>query len=292
MANMIDSGFFARLDAMAVQLKRHSLGKYQGEQRTVYAGDGLTFKDFAPYTIGDDFRRIDWRVYARTKELFVRRYEEDRNLTLHILLDTSGSMDYGRKTDRSDSKLAFAAMMALGVAYIAQKHNERIEFTTFGKDMKTLINQNQQSRVQSLVSQINEMRARGETDFERTMERYKERVKTKSLFFIFSDFLYPVETLAQLLGRYRKSQLFLIQVLHEDEVLLPFQGDMKFVDPEQEKTTIKAHVSKRTRQIYNDALRDHSNRIKDACKGFDAQFLQLDTRLSPVEGFVRLWNLL
>jgi uncharacterized protein (DUF58 family) len=283
---MIDPEFFSRLDAMSIQFKRHTLGKYQGEQKTVYAGDGLTFKDFAPYTVGDDFRRIDWRIFARTKELFIRRYEEDRNLTIHILLDASGSMAYGGK----GSKFSYAAMMGLGLAYIAQKRHDRIELSTFSDKILPLKSQNENINVQTLVKKLNKMHAKGMTNFEDAMKQYHKRVKTKSLLFIFSDVLYPLETLSKLLERYQRSQLFLVQVLHKDEVELPFKGEMKFVDPENEDNQIKTYVSKRMRSIYNDSLHEHVESIKDACKGRKARFIQLDTRDGALASFIKLWN--
>jgi uncharacterized protein (DUF58 family) len=283
---MIDPHFFSALDAMAVQLKRHALGKYQGEQKTVYAGDGLTFKDFAPYTLGDDFRRIDWRIYARTKELFVKRFEEDRNLTIHILLDASGSMAYGGK----QSKFSRAATLALGVAYIAQKQHEHVEFSLFSHYINPLKYQNQNISVQAMTKQINDIRAHGTTDFNKIMEGYKERVRSKSLIFIFSDFLYPVESLARLLALYQRSNLYLVQVLHKDEVDLPFHGEARFIDPEYNKKTIKTYVSHRMKSIYNDALNEHIKAIQDACKGHKARFLQVDTRETSVDNFIRLWQ--
>ena len=285
---MIDPSFFARLDSMSLHFKRHVFGKYQGEQKTLYAGDGLTFKDFAPYTVSDDFRRIDWRIYARTKELFVKRFEEDRNLTIHLLVDASGSMAYGG----AHSKFGYAATMALGIAYIAQKHHERIELSLFSDKVHPLKFQNQNINVQRLLKKINKSKAKGATRFDDVMRTYHARVKTKSLIFLFSDFLYPVETLARLLDRYRRSQLFLVQVLHADEVELPFKGEMRFVDPEKEKMKIKTYVSNRMRAIYNEALADHVSAIQDACRGHDAHFLQIDTRESPLACFIRLWNLM
>jgi uncharacterized protein (DUF58 family) len=190
------------------------------------------------------------------------------------------------------SKFSYAAMMALGMAYIAQKNHERVEFSVFGDAIIPLKRRGMDVRVQQLVHKLKDIKAGGKTRFDEIMRRYHKRVTSKSLLFIFSDFLYPIESMANLLARYRKSQLFLVQVLHEDEVVLPFHGDFKFVDPEEKKQEMKTYVSQRTKTLYQEALHTHTEEIKDACKGYDVNFLPLDTRLSPIEGFVRLWNVI
>jgi uncharacterized protein (DUF58 family) len=284
---MIDPGFFNSLDSMALLLKRNAFGKFQGEQKTAYAGDGLTFKDYARYVVGDDFRFIDWRVYARTRELFVKRFEADRNLAVHILLDGSGSMAYAK-----NEKFSHAAMMALGIAYIAEKNNERISFAIFGKEVKVLKRQSQSRRVQSLVHEINAVIASGGTTFDEIMLRYYEHVKSKSLIFIVSDFLYPIDQLDAILERYGRSQVFLVQVLHKDEITLPFAGDVKFVDPEDESSSMKTYMSDFMRKSYSKEMNAHNEAILATCKKHKANFIQLDTRSPAVDNFAKLWQVM
>ena len=91
---------------------------------TVFAG--CSGEPATVYVPGDDFRHIDWNIYARTNKFFIRRFEEERNLIVHILLDSSASMDYGKDI----TKFEYSAMVGLGFTHMAMKNNEKFTFAT------------------------------------------------------------------------------------------------------------------------------------------------------------------
>ena len=97
---MIDTSFLHHLDRMDLIIKRKVNSNFQGERKSNEVGQGLVLQDYIQYTPGDDFRKIDWKVFARTDKLFIKRFEEERNLTVHIIIDFSASMDLAR-TSRS-----------------------------------------------------------------------------------------------------------------------------------------------------------------------------------------------
>jgi uncharacterized protein (DUF58 family) len=123
----IDLSFLHKLDRMSLLISKRITSNYVGERPAVYTGRGLIFKDHAIYAPGDDFRAVDWKVFARLDKLFVKRFEEERNLVVHIVLDYSGSMAFGQRT----KKFEYADMLGLGFAYMAMKHNERFVVSTF-----------------------------------------------------------------------------------------------------------------------------------------------------------------
>src|SRR3989344_7680955 len=124
---MIRTDFLRQLDKFNLVVKKKVASSFIGERRADYAGAGLIFRDYANYVYGDDFKSIDWRAYAKTEKLYVKKYEEDRNLTVHIILDFSGSMDFGSKI----KKYEYASMIALGFSYIALKNNEKFVLSSF-----------------------------------------------------------------------------------------------------------------------------------------------------------------
>src|SRR3989344_8086074 len=128
---MIDLSFFHKLDRLSLIINKRITSNYTGERSSAYTGKGLLFKDYIIYVPGDDFRSIDWRVFARSDKLFVKRYEEERNLQVHIIVDYSGSMNFGTKYKKSE----FAAMIGLGYAYLAMKNNEKFVLSTFGEGL-------------------------------------------------------------------------------------------------------------------------------------------------------------
>ena len=85
----LDASFLDELNRLRILLKKKVISQYKGIRESTVQGEGLIFKDFTMYTPGDDFRTVDWRVYARTEKLFIRRFEEERNMFMHVILDAS-----------------------------------------------------------------------------------------------------------------------------------------------------------------------------------------------------------
>src|SRR3989344_7468714 len=114
---MIDTNFLNQLDRFSLIVYKRVTSSYAGEKRSIAEGRGLVFKDHRMYARGDDVKLIDWKVYARTDDLYVKRYEEERSLSVHILIDCSASMNFGRKMKKFD----YASMIGVGFAYLAMK---------------------------------------------------------------------------------------------------------------------------------------------------------------------------
>ena len=90
----IKTDFFHQLERLSLIINKRVTSSYTGERKSLATGRGIVFKDYTMYAPGDDFRTIDWRVFARTDKLWVRRFEEERNLTVHVILDFSNSMSF------------------------------------------------------------------------------------------------------------------------------------------------------------------------------------------------------
>ena len=93
---MIDTSFLEQLTRFNLVINKRVTSNLTGPRRSVAAGRGLTFKDYRIYAPGDDFRSIDWKVFARTDDMFIKTFEEELSLVVHIIVDLSKSMDFGR----------------------------------------------------------------------------------------------------------------------------------------------------------------------------------------------------
>jgi uncharacterized protein (DUF58 family) len=107
----LESDFIKALARLQLILKKRIYADKQGSHSASQGGEGLVFRDFKAYSPGDDFRHIDWRIYARTDKFYIRRFESERNLTVHILVDSSASMNFGSK---KYTKFEFGSMLGLG----------------------------------------------------------------------------------------------------------------------------------------------------------------------------------
>jgi uncharacterized protein (DUF58 family) len=124
---LFNEEFLRRLERLALVARRASAGKTQGERRSPKRGQSVEFSDFRPYVAGDDFRRIDWNAYARLERFFIKLFVEEEDLTVHILIDTSKSMNWGEP-----DKLDYAIHVAGALGYIALAGLDRVTVTAIG----------------------------------------------------------------------------------------------------------------------------------------------------------------
>ena len=120
---MITTDFLDQLNRFQLVINKRVTSSYMGPRRSIATGRGLTFKEHRQYAPGDDIRLIDWRVFARTDDLYIKTYEEERNLTVHSIIDSSASMGFGKPV----SKFDFASMLGLGFAYLSMRENEKFQ---------------------------------------------------------------------------------------------------------------------------------------------------------------------
>ena len=108
---MIDTSFLDQLKRFNLVINKRVTSNLTGPRKSKAAGRGLTFKDYRIYAPGDDIRLIDWRVFARTDNYYIKVHEEERNLTVHLIVDKSASMEFGKPI----SKFDYASMIIVGL---------------------------------------------------------------------------------------------------------------------------------------------------------------------------------
>src|SRR6266702_2306301 len=117
----LDASIVQRLDSLALLTRRPMASGRPGRRRSPLAGSSMEFSDYRRYTSGDDFRRIDWRAYARLERLFLRVFEAEENLTITVLIDCSDSMYHGKP-----AKAPLATALAAAISYVALKCEDRV----------------------------------------------------------------------------------------------------------------------------------------------------------------------
>src|SRR5438874_1422218 len=130
MVALFDSDFLKKLEYLSLISKRVFRGSLMAQRRTLQLGTGIEFADHREYTPGDDYRYIDWNLYARHDELLLKRFQEEEDLHVYFLVDCSRSMAYG-----SPPKFDFARQVAAALAYIALADLDRIAVVAFAQDI-------------------------------------------------------------------------------------------------------------------------------------------------------------
>jgi len=279
---MIDISFLNHLNRLSLIINKRLTSNYVGERQAVYAGRGLVFKDHTMYAPGDDFRYVDWRVFARTDKLFVKRYEEERNLVVHVLVDFSASMDFGTK---KFSKGDYASMFGLGFAYMALKNNEKFVLSTFSDNLEIFKPKRGKNQLITILDYLNTKKPAGKSNFELAMAEYKKIIKSRSLIVIMSDFLYDPEQVRHGLIRFKDHDIILIQILDVVEKdLQDMEGDFRLVDAES-KDILRTFISPFGRKKYLDTLSRHRASLKRVASEVGADFFTFSTDYPIFDAF-------
>lgn len=282
----IDTDFIQALDRLKVILKKKVYADRQGEHEAKSGGDSLVFKDFKQYVPGDDFRHIDWKIYARTDKFYIKRFESERNVVVHILVDNSASMKFG---SGKQTKFEYAAMVGLGFAYMAGRNNEKFNLNTFTEHVTAFRPRKGAGNLAHLYEYLDSIGVEGKSNFIQSMDEYRKRITSKSLIVFISDFLYDLDEVEEVLSRYRKSQVFVVQVLDVQERDLTLAGDVVLEDAETHDK-VRTYISNRFKNVYQDRLESHIARLKDICEHNNASFISVSTNTPIFEAFYHMFR--
>ncbi|MCB9358308.1 DUF58 domain-containing protein [Candidatus Woesearchaeota archaeon] len=280
---MIDAAFLNQINRFDLIMKKKVLSQYSGERLSTNTGEGLVFSDFRQYIPGDDFRQIDWSLYARTEDYFIKRFEEERNMTLHILLDASASMDFGGKI----TKYEYAAMIGLGFCYLSLKNNEKFDFSTFADKMEYIKAKKGKNTLIEILDFLNKKKVVGKSNFYESLAAFKNRLKSKSMVVLISDFLFDPVELEQSLKLFKRSELYVVQVLDQEELKFNMAGDFMLKDSEH-GNVIKTFISNRLRSVYRNKLDVHNATLKKMCGDIGAKFITVTTDTPIFDTFYKV----
>lgn len=283
---MIDISFLRELGRFDLVIRKRVTSSFIGERAAPFTGRGLIFKDYSIYTPGDDIRRIDWKVFARTDKLFVRRFEEERNLTVHIIIDSSGSMDFGT---RQFKKFEYASMLGLGFAHVALKENERFVLSTFSEGVELFKPKKGKKNLIAAYDYLNRKQPVGAASFPKSMAQYRKLIDSRSLVILVSDFLYPLDQIKTAIYQFKEHEVKVVQVLDPLEKELNIEGDFKLSDVET-KQQLRTYVSPSFRKKYIDDLEAHTAAVQKACAEIGARFYSFSSGTPIFDSFYRMMS--
>jgi len=280
---MISTEFLDQLDRFHLVIKKRVTSNYMGPRRSIATGRGLTFKEHRIYSPGDDIRLIDWKVFARTDDLHIKTFEEERNLTVHTIIDSSASMGFGKPL----SKFDYAAMIGTGFAYLAMRENERFQFSTFSEKFDIFQPKRGMSQLANMVFHLNNVKTHGHSKMLEAMVQYKKLVGSRSLLVLVSDFLLNIDEIIESLYMLGDHEIKIIQVLDPIEKELKYHGDYKLIDSETQNR-LRTYISPRLRVEYQQKLDSHSAKIEETCSRLGMHFFQLTTDTPIFDAFYRV----
>lgn len=250
-----------KLDTLDVLSRKILRGKLQGQRRSKRRGQSIEFADHRPYVVGDDLRFVDWNIYARLEQLFLKLFIEEQDLTVHVAVDISGSVSYGKP-----DKAVFIKKIAAALSYISLVNNNRLTLSTFRQGV---VSQLKYMRGRNYLSQMADLLldadCEGVTDFETVCKQLAASQVGTGIMIVISDFMFKEgyeAAMKRLFGR--GYDVYAIQVLSPQEVEPELKGDLKLVDIE-DADTAEVTISGALMKYYKKNLSAYCNELKDFC---------------------------
>ena len=288
--NLLDIQQFQQFDNLEFIAKHVVEGFITGLHRSPFHGFSVEFAEHRLYNTGESTKHIDWKLYARTEKLFVKRYEEETNLRSYLILDTSSSMLYPFKNRSLQSKLAFSVYSAAALIYLLRKQRDAVGLSLFSDkvDLQTdsrLSATHSQLLFSELNSILNTIKSTDKiqnksTHASKSLHELAERIHKRSLVIIFSD-MFENDDTEELFAalqhlRYKKHDVILFHVIdrqHEENFNF-HNRPYRFIDMESGEE-MKFNPND-IREDYVKAVKKYFNKIKIRCGQYNIDFVEAD----------------
>jgi uncharacterized protein (DUF58 family) len=260
-----------------IELKSRFLvrGFYENRHRTRDFGASNEFIEHKDYQRGDEIRRIDWRVFARTRRLYVKRFEMESNMRVHFVLDTSDSMRVPAEGGRP-TKLELAATIVGAVAMMAVSQQDSVGLFCIGDKIEEAIPARQGMRHLALLFQhLGSPHGQGGGNFGEVAWETLQRIGRRGVTFVLTDALDPLDPLFETLKGFmvREQDVTLIQVLDETELTFPFDKMTEFRHPESGRRIMGDPLALRDRYLARMAA--HQENIRMFCSQHGVDYLRV-----------------
>jgi uncharacterized protein (DUF58 family) len=285
---LLDGTFARRLERLSLVSRRRLVGQGQGDRRSLRKGSSLEFADYRHYVEGDDPARVDWNIYSRTNTLFVRLYEEEEVLNVHLLIDASRSMDWGEP-----SKLRYARRLTAALGYVALNAANRLfvwplcaTSTSFGPAWG-------RGRAGPMLTFLDDFKASQSStpmiagfgqppDLEQAVNSFNSRAS--GLIMLMSDLLSP--TWERALGRLasRSAEVVVLNTLSPQELRPALGGDVRLIDRET-GAAVSVTLNNDAVRLYGERLTEWRRQVESFCGRHGMCYVAIDTS-TPVETLV------
>lgn len=231
-STLLDADFMARIERLELVSRKITSGKIRGERRSRRRGQSNEFADYRPYATGDDLRFLDWNIYGRLERLFLRLYEEEEDLDLNILVDSSASMSFGKP-----EKLLYARRLAAALGTIGLVNQDRVRVCTFDEALHPVFGpgrgRRQKWQLLEALESLEPAPGAG-TDLLRGCKDFALARRMSGIVIFVSDFFdrRGFEDALKYLLSGRNLEIYVFHVLSPDEVEPDLTGDLRLVDAE------------------------------------------------------------
>ena len=254
-----------------IKTRRLSDHVFGGEYHSTFKGRGMTFSEVRQYQFGDDVRNIDWNVTARYNEPFIKVFEEERELTMILMVDVSGSENFGTY---GQFKNEYVTEIAATLAFSATQNNDKIGLILFSGEIELYIPPKKgRSHVLRIIRELLEFRPQNkQTDIAEALKFLSNVMKKKAIVFMLSDFI-DENYQHNLKIASGKHDITGIRIFDKNEIEIPNLGVVQMVDQETGRSSLINTASRKIRNNYAKNYQKQVEYFKDSCKKARAGYL-------------------
>jgi len=230
--SFLEPAVLSRLAAVPLSARRPMQGNVSGRHPSPHRGSSVEFAEYRKYVPGDDLRRLDWRAYGRSDRFFVKEFEADTNLRCCLVLDTSGSMDFG---SGGVTKIEYARRIAGALGHIALQQGDAVGLSCVAKGLvRNIPPKRNPAHLMTVFDVLEAAKPQGETSIETVLHELAETTRQRALIVIMSDLFVEPEALRSCFQhlRFRKHDVAVFHLLDPRELSFSFHRPMRFLDME------------------------------------------------------------
>ncbi len=275
-----------RLVRLTLQSRDVVEGNLAGRHRSPARGASTEFADHRPYMPGDDLKRLDWKVLGRTERYYIRRYQDETNLRVYLVVDRSGSMDYG---STGVTKFHYACQLAAALGYVVLRSRDSVGLHVFSDRIDAAVPaRNSLLDLNNCLKLLQGLKPGSTTSTAPALHQIAESVHRRALIVILSDLLDDADAIIKALSHFRKQHhdVIVFQILDPLELDLGFRRGAEFEDLETGEKLVADP------RAIADAYREVFGEFLDGYRKACAE-LKIDYRLAnirePLDTFVRAY---
>jgi uncharacterized protein (DUF58 family) len=256
-ARFVDPKILARIGNLELLARTVVDGFINGLHRAPFFGASIDFAEHRGYVAGDDIRRVDWRLYARTDRYYVKQYEADTNTNFTVLLDISKSMQF---TSGGVTKLEYGQFLAACLAFLAQRQRDRVGIITFDEEIVTHVPPSAK-HFNVVLHTLDRARAERPGRLSEPLKKMAEHFKRRGILLLISDFYDEPDEILEAIKplRFLGNELIVFHVLDPREIDFAYDEASTFED--LETTEQMPVVPQSFRDQYRSMMQDHINAL-------------------------------
>ena len=276
----LDPRVLARVAGLDLRARLIVEGLMTGMHRSPYQGISVEFAQHRPYAPGDDIRHVDWKVLAKTDRIYLKQYQEETNLQLVLVVDTSQSMTYGSVGDRDAtwSKLDHATAIAATLSYMALGQQDAVGLVVADSELRRFIRPaNAPGQWRNVINELSQSSRDRQTQIGRVLDQTAEKLTHRSLVVILSDFFDDLSQVRRGLRhlRHRRHEAVAFQVLDPHEITFPFEDPTRFVGLESAGDLLTDPHA--LRESYLQQLQNATEKLRKDCRSMQIDFARMNS---------------